>query len=89
MNHPDSTDQMVPCIEVREGVCGGEPCVTGTRISMYHLQEMVEMGWSYEYISKQYPHIDRWRLFGALSAWMNATDWRSACEGEAFTVTQM
>ena len=77
MNHQNSTVHEVPCIEEREGVCGGEPVVTGTRISMYHLQGLVEMGWSYEKILTQYPHLDLWTLSGALSAWMNATDWRN------------
>lgn len=60
------------------GVCGGEPCLAGTRISMAHLQELVEMGWDYEKILSEYPHLDRRTFLDAMSRWMNATCWRDA-----------
>lgn len=60
------------------GVCGGEPCLAGTRISMRHLQSLVEMGWPYEKILSEYPHLDRRTFYDAMSRWMNATNWRDA-----------
>ena len=60
------------------GVCGGEPCLAGTRISMWHLQGLVELGWSYERLLSEYPHLNRWPLYDALGRWMSATNWRDA-----------
>lgn len=58
------------------GVCGGEPCLAGTRITMSHLQRLVELGWDYERILREYPHLDRQMFLDAMSLWINATDWR-------------
>lgn len=60
------------------GVCGGEACLAGTRITMRHLQELTEMGWDYEKILSEYPHLDRHIFYDAMSRWMNATNWRDA-----------
>lgn len=60
------------------GVCGGEPCLAGTRITMAHLQKLAEMGWDYEKILAAYPHVDRRIFHDAMSRWMNATNWRDA-----------
>lgn len=60
------------------GVCGGEPCLAGTRITMRHFQTLVEMGWSYEQILSEYPHLDPRVFHHALARWMNATNWRTA-----------
>ena len=69
-------------IEETPGVCGGEPCLAGTRIPMSHLQKLVEMGWSYEKIFDAYPQL-RTRMpefYDAMGRWMNAANWRTALE---------
>ncbi len=58
------------------GVCGGEPCLAGHRIRMVHFQRFVEMGWSYEKILREYPHLDPGQFHEAMGLWMNATNWR-------------
>lgn len=45
---------------------------------MRHLQELTEMGWDYEKILSEYPHLDRHIFYDAMSRWMNATNWRDA-----------
>ena len=44
---------------------------------MAHFQELVKMGWSYEKILNEYPHLDSGQFYEAMSLWMNATNWRS------------
>jgi uncharacterized protein (DUF433 family) len=63
-------------IEEKEGICGGQPVLAGTRIEMSHFQELVEAGWSYERILSEYPHLDRLMFLDAMGKWMHQTNWR-------------
>ncbi len=70
-----TVDRPYPISET-PGVCGGEPCLAGHRITMRHFQKLVEMGWSYEKILKEYPHLDPEQFHEAMGLCMNATNWR-------------
>lgn len=63
-------------IEIKEGVCGGEPVIIGTRISMRTIQAYVELGWGFERLHAEFPHVPIAVFADAYSRWMNRTDWR-------------
>ena len=47
-------------ISVNSNICGGKPCIKGTRIPVYMILELVEEGISFEDILRDYyPHITR------------------------------
>ena len=54
-------------IERRKGVCGGEPVITGTRISVSLIVELDRMGHSVDEIITMYPHIKHAQVYEALS----------------------
>ena len=45
-------------VEVRDGVCGGQPCVKGWRLPVKFVYQMLDEGWSPEDIVKyHYPFL--------------------------------
>lgn len=45
-------------ISVNPKICGGKPCIKGTRIPVYMILELLEQGFSFEKISTDfYPQI--------------------------------
>ena len=45
-------------ISVNPEICGGKPCITGTRIPVYMILELLEQGFSFEKITTDfYPQI--------------------------------
>jgi uncharacterized protein (DUF433 family) len=54
-------------IERKKGVCGGEPVVVGTRISVSLIVEMERIGHSVDEIITMYPHITHAQVYDALS----------------------
>lgn len=49
---------MVRRISVNPEICGGKPCIKGTRIPVHMVLELVEEGISFDNILKNYyPHI--------------------------------
>ena len=56
-----------PYIEKKEGVCGGEPVITGTRISVSLIVEMERAGHSVDEMVAMYPHITHAQVYDALS----------------------
>jgi len=57
----------LPYIEKRQGVCGGEPVIAGTRISVGLIVEMERAGHSADEMVALYPHITHAQIYDALS----------------------
>jgi len=51
----------------KEGVCGGEPIIIGTRISVSLIVEMERVGHSVDEMVTMYPHINHAQIYDALS----------------------
>jgi uncharacterized protein (DUF433 family) len=56
-----------PYIVQMEGVCGGRPIITGTRISVRTIAERVQLGDSPEQIVENYPPLTLAQVHDALS----------------------
>lgn len=54
-------------IERKKGVCGGEPVIVGTRISVSLVVELERVGNSVDEIVAMYPHITHAQVYDALS----------------------
>ncbi len=54
-------------IERKRGVCGGEPVIVGTRISVSLIVEMERAGHSVDEMVTMYPHITHAQVYDALS----------------------
>ena len=46
-----------PGVESRDGVCGGEPCISRTRIPIWVLENARRLGWSEATILQSYPTL--------------------------------
>ena len=45
-------------ITVNKDICGGKPCLKGTRIPIYMVLELIEQGFSFQQIQRDYyPHL--------------------------------
>lgn len=56
-----------PYVENKPGVCGGEPVIAGTRISVSLIIEMERTGHSADEMISMYPHITHAQVYDALS----------------------
>jgi uncharacterized protein (DUF433 family) len=56
-------------IEVTPGVCGGEPCLAGTRITMAHFRRLTKINFTYDDILRMYPHLDPDLFRRAMREW--------------------
>jgi uncharacterized protein (DUF433 family) len=56
-----------PYIERKEGVCGGEPVIVQTRISVSLIAQLEVSGHSVDEIVAMYPHINHAQVYDALS----------------------
>ncbi len=56
-----------PYIETRPGVCGGEPVIVNTRISVSLIVEMEMAGTCVDDMAAMYPHITHAQVYDALS----------------------
>lgn len=54
-------------IEKKKGVCGGEPVIAGTRISVGFIAELEKSGYTADEIVTMYPHITHAQVYDALS----------------------
>ncbi len=54
-------------IEKKAGVCGGEPVIVGTRISVSLIVQMERAGHSVDEMVAMYPHITHAQVYDALS----------------------
>lgn len=66
-----------PGIESRIGVCGGEPCVTRTRIPVWALEQARRLGVSESDLLKSYPTL---RAEDLVSAWFYVRSHRTEIE---------
>lgn len=56
-----------PHIERRRGVCGREPVIAGTRISVSLIIELERLGKTVDEIVGLYPHINHAQVYDALA----------------------
>jgi len=56
-----------PHIERRAGVCGGEPVIKGTRITVGLIAELEQMGKTADEIVALYPHLTHAQVYDALA----------------------
>ena len=56
-----------PYIERKKGVCGGEPVIVGTRITVSLIVEMERAGHSVDEMVAMHPHITHAQVYDALS----------------------
>ena len=56
-----------PYIENVKDVCGGEPKIIGTRISVSLIADLYSKGFDINKILSKYPHINHSQVFDALS----------------------
>jgi len=54
-------------VEIKKGVCGGEPVIKGTRISVSLIVELEQLGHSVDEIVSMYPHITHAQVYDAMS----------------------
>ena len=69
-----------PGIESRDGVCGGEPCIVRTRISVWILHRMRQAGMSDADILRSYPSMSAEDL---ANAWHYVRSHRAEIEARA------
>lgn len=53
-------------IAINSGVCGGEPCIKGTRVQVALIAAMHENGDSVESLLVSYPHLTREDILAAI-----------------------
>lgn len=54
-------------IEIKPDVCGGEPCVAGTRLTVNHLFNcFTNLLWDVNRVLKEYPELKRQDVMDAL-----------------------
>lgn len=63
-----------PYIERKKGVCGGEPIIVGTRISVSLIAELEITGYTADEIVAMYPHITHAQVYDALSYYYHHRD---------------
>lgn len=63
-----------PYIERKKGVCGGEPVIVGTRISVSLIAEMEKSGYTADEMVVMYPHITHAQVYDALSYYYHHRD---------------
>ena len=56
-----------PYIECIKDVCGGEPKIVGTRISVSLIADLYNKGFHIDEILSKYPHLTHSQVFDALS----------------------
>ena len=56
-----------PHIEHKTGVCGGEPVIKGTRITVSLIAELEQMGKAADEIVALYPHLNQAQVYDALA----------------------
>jgi uncharacterized protein (DUF433 family) len=56
-----------PHIERRKGMCGGEPVIKGTRLSVSLIVELERLGKTVDEIVGLYPHINHAQVYDALA----------------------
>ena len=61
-------------IEKKKGVCGGEPVIAGTRISVSLIAELERAGHNADEIVAMYPHITHAQVYDALSYYYHHRD---------------
>jgi uncharacterized protein (DUF433 family) len=61
-------------IERKKGVCGGEPVISGTRISVGLIAELEKSGYTADEIVAMYPHITHAQVYDALSYYYHHRD---------------
>jgi uncharacterized protein (DUF433 family) len=66
-------------IKKAAGVCGGDACVSGTRIPVWVLERSRQLGMTEQEILEDYPTIS-WRQL--LAAWQYAEDHRKEIEAQ-------
>jgi uncharacterized protein (DUF433 family) len=54
-------------IEHKKGICGGDPVITGTRISVRLIAELEQAGHTADEIITMYPHLRHAQVYDALS----------------------
>jgi uncharacterized protein (DUF433 family) len=72
-------DDAVPGIDSTPGVCGGEPCIVGTRIPVGALEQSRSLGMSEDELLRSYPAL---RAEDLVSAWAYARSHRSEIEDQ-------
>ncbi|RKY68040.1 MAG: DUF433 domain-containing protein [Candidatus Latescibacterota bacterium] len=64
-----------PYITRKEGVCGGEPIIGGTRISVRCIVEYIQyVGYTPEEIVRHLPHLNLAQVYDALSYYYDHKD---------------
>jgi uncharacterized protein (DUF433 family) len=58
-------------IIVKKGVCGGNPIIKGTRISVANIAGYYLMGLSPEEIQRELPHLSLAQIFDALAFYLD------------------
>ncbi|OGW33230.1 MAG: hypothetical protein A2X59_04300 [Nitrospirae bacterium GWC2_42_7] len=61
-------------IERKKGVCGGEPVIVGTRISVSLVAELEKSGYTADEMVAMYPHITHSQVYDALSYYYHHRD---------------
>lgn len=54
-------------MEKKKGICGGEPVIRNTRITVSLIAKLERMGYTVDAIVAAYPHINHAQVFDALS----------------------
>ena len=67
-------DKIHPYVIQNPGICGGEPIINGTRISVRLIVELDGMGKSVDEIVAMYPHLTHSHIYDALSYYYDHKD---------------
>jgi uncharacterized protein (DUF433 family) len=62
-----SSDYVYPHITKVAGVCGGRPCIDGTRVRVLNIVYLLREGYSPEQMLEQYPSLSLAQIHAALA----------------------
>ena len=63
-----------PHVTRTPGVCGGKPCVAGTRVRVWDIYDWYSSGHSVDEIIDQFPHLTRAGIHGAMAYFWDHED---------------
>ena len=65
---------LLKCITIEPGKCGGRPCIRGLRMRVTDVLQLLSAGASYEEILEDYPDLERDDILAAIAYAAQQTD---------------
>ena len=61
-------------IAINKGICGGNPVIKGTRVSVANVAGFYQMGFGPEEIQKELPHLSLAQVYDAIAYFLDHRD---------------